>query len=1741
MSDVFDIEKSNVYEDQDNYYFFRALNLSDCRDADDGVITNKAGLVNRVRTNRERYTGESRYTSSSVVSLEEVTDHIKIHQSKTTNCISLTSNANTAITYGRGYYRDRYILVKVPKKELGSKVFQAGPYMLDEISKAINEILEGKNETEREKYKKLFSRIDECQTSDSLEALKQLLAADDLVSLRDEARKEDSFVDGLDFNITKSVDYNALDEEANLEKNKTILKLDILGEQILPRISNKLLVATVGGAFSSSELIHYGNIELDELREIPKEAMDVLSLLQQMPSDLEYIDEIKDRVLNCVSTRIFSGEFHYSDFSLVDRYLSIDNMYEVFGNGRVSYGEARELYRKAYYLAKSRLRAIKSVSLLNTILDNDPKYSETLEYIARNGYGIEPEITTRVSKDLVTVSESVSLDISSKDIELVNYINNLSEGQLNTVLNHPNDAIKVFVARHFFDDFSRHTVDKKEYIADSLIDLLDLSKFGAKFNLSPEQREDIKNRILEFNLEGLYSYCSSNGVSEKDMARIVFTNLIKGTKDFNTKDTFTLEELEWFIGYNTIKDTNIKLLAYQRPIIRRIKEKYEDKQFTAAVMPTGTGKTYISLAMMNEFEKIANSLSEDNHAKILYLAPNVEILDQLKRTIRKAYHPEEHLGQDIDTVIKGVFPNLVLSTYQNLADNSSIGIGPDGKKEIILKEDFREQFDFIVLDELHRTGAPEWYSSIGMLLDSQDEKTKILGISATPERDVDFKDMTDFWARKYDYSEDEILLGEQMAYNMDLIKAIDLGLVSSPVIINCLYSLIADGTMDDLELSIDDLLDEDIKRAEKAKYEKLRRNVETSDGIEKIIGDNIKEGSKFIVFLPVTRRDDGTFVDDDGEKIEGSKASQIIKDYQTLFMQYLYANKYFNEHAQIYDIYDKLVAGEVLDNEEISYLESEKNNLLLLSRVSISYKPVALNTQIEEISSTIISSLGWEALDKNELATRLNEVMGDEVENYSMLGEYSNGRNKSELYNFSNASGKKRKLMFVINKLNEGVHVEDVDGIVWLRALNDNSRILFQQQLGRCIRANLPGRQAKTPIVLDLVNNTVTVKLKKGELQESRDLSNLDSLMDWIDGNNRIPNINSEDITECEYAKFIKVLQARYIKYFDEDVLQESKNTLNIQIIKSILSKGSEIGLWDVEILTENDEYTDDIKKTRETDYSFIGRLQVSSEIHDFLELQGAVDSYEATDLEIKFEKYYRILVKLNDLGLKTNLAVGDRVLVNEDGSLEVIRKPFVINGKLVLSTINGRKETETEWNERKRKYYSDEAQVVGLWLYMNYHKLSPERREKLQSLGYLNGEERLKYQGMSTQEKFEREFEERYQILVKLKELGLKTNLAMRDRVLVNEDGSLEVISEPTTKNGKPKLSTINGRKETEAEWDERKRKYYSDEAQAVGYWLYYNYNKLSPEKREKLQELGYLNGEEILKCQGMSAQEKFEREFEKRYQILVKLKEFGLKTNLAKEDRVLVNEDGSLEVISEPLAQNGKPMLSTMNGRKETEAEWDERKRKYYSDEAQAVGSWLYRNYNKLSPERREKLQELGYLNGEKSLKCQGMSTKKKFEREFEERYQILVKLKELGLKTNLAMRDKVLVNEDGSLEVISEPLAQNGKHILSTINGRKETEAEWDERKRKYYSDEAQAVGNWLYRNYHKLSPEKREKLQELGYLIGEERLKKKAEYAKKKADFDGKSTFGDVVTEVSKGALDNKNTDAKAGDKNDGKLL
>lgn len=69
----------------------------------------------------------------------------------------------------------------------------------------------------------------------------------------------------------------------------------------------------------------------------------------------------------------------------------------------------------------------------------------------------------------------------------------------------------------------------------------------------------------------------------------------------------------------------------------------------------------------------------------------------------------------------------------------------------------------------------------------------------------------------------------------------------------------------------------------------------------------------------------------------------------------------------------------------------------------------------------------------------------------SMLGKYSKSINRRNLEKFETHTSDKIKFMLVINKLNEGVHVNNIDGLIWFRALDDNSKILYLQQLGELL------------------------------------------------------------------------------------------------------------------------------------------------------------------------------------------------------------------------------------------------------------------------------------------------------------------------------------------------------------------------------------------------------------------------------------------------------------------------------------------------------------------------------------------------------------------------------------------------------------------------------------------------------------------------------------------------------------------
>lgn len=88
-----------------------------------------------------------------------------------------------------------------------------------------------------------------------------------------------------------------------------------------------------------------------------------------------------------------------------------------------------------------------------------------------------------------------------------------------------------------------------------------------------------------------------------------------------------------------------------------------------------------------------------------------------------------------------------------------------------------------------------------------------------------------------------------------------------------------------------------------------------------------------------------------------------------------------------------------------------------------------------------------------------------DVDIYSIFSEQGKELNKYNKTEFASSTNSHIKLLFSIEMLNEGVHVEDIDGVIMLRPTI--SPIIYLQQLGRALSV---GHNAH-PIVFDIVNN----------------------------------------------------------------------------------------------------------------------------------------------------------------------------------------------------------------------------------------------------------------------------------------------------------------------------------------------------------------------------------------------------------------------------------------------------------------------------------------------------------------------------------------------------------------------------------------------------------------------------------------------------------------------------------------------
>ena len=250
------------------------------------------------------------------------------------------------------------------------------------------------------------------------------------------------------------------------------------------------------------------------------------------------------------------------------------------------------------------------------------------------------------------------------------------------------------------------------------------------------------------------------------------------------------------------------LQKHQQDAYKAVTNSLKSGNRAAVVIPTGCGKSFISLQLM-----------EDNREKnILFIAPTIAIKNQMYKYIAKYVVGEEPTEER--QIAEEHFPNLKIMLYPTLLRMDS---------EIL--ENLKP--DIIIMDELHRTGADKWGPKVNTLLDTY-SKAKVLGLTATPDR-MDDKNVVDD------------LFEGNISYELTLVEAIKRGIVKPPKYVKCDYEL------RDMLVGIAEQIKEcdnkETRESLEEKLDKMRKIVDQAEGIPELFAKNMtKKDGKYIVF-----------------------------------------------------------------------------------------------------------------------------------------------------------------------------------------------------------------------------------------------------------------------------------------------------------------------------------------------------------------------------------------------------------------------------------------------------------------------------------------------------------------------------------------------------------------------------------------------------------------------------------------------------------------------------------------------------------------------------------------------------------------------------------------------------------------------------------------------------------------------------------------------------------------------------
>ena len=238
------------------------------------------------------------------------------------------------------------------------------------------------------------------------------------------------------------------------------------------------------------------------------------------------------------------------------------------------------------------------------------------------------------------------------------------------------------------------------------------------------------------------------------------------------------------------------LKKHNKIAYKKVMAALETSRMTCVCHPTGTGKSYIAAAVAESFDKV------------LVLAPGKFVLNQIRSLLDWKDHVEYR-------------------NYQWL---------------ILNVLNLTNEYDLIVLDEFHRIGGDEWGAAVRLLVENQ-QNAKVLGLTATPIRSHDDRDMADE------------LFGRNIASQMSIAEAWAQKILPIPTYITGIFNfndIVNDAIV---RISKSRRISKEKKRERIYRLSNTKLDWEKSSGMVRILQKHIEKTIKrIIVFCPRIER-----------------------------------------------------------------------------------------------------------------------------------------------------------------------------------------------------------------------------------------------------------------------------------------------------------------------------------------------------------------------------------------------------------------------------------------------------------------------------------------------------------------------------------------------------------------------------------------------------------------------------------------------------------------------------------------------------------------------------------------------------------------------------------------------------------------------------------------------------------------------------------------------------------------------